>query len=191
MPRFVRLKFPPGVVGLLVAALMAATMSSIDSGIHSVTTAVVIDFRDRLFPNLRPKTEAGEMFVARVLLVVIGGIAITLACFVGQLGDVFAVAKKTVGAFAAPLLAVFILGLFVPRARTTGVFFGTWIGAALTMFVMTQFTDWFSMWFFPIGFFVSVALSLVLSMLPLPGNERPKSDPLTFWRVRELSDESA
>ena len=106
LPRFVRLKFPAGVVGLLVAALMAATMSSVDSGIHSITTALIVDFRDRLVPAWQPKTEAGEMLVARVMVVVSGAIAIVLACCVGQLGDVFAVAKKTVGAFAAPLLVI-------------------------------------------------------------------------------------
>ncbi|MDA0284124.1 MAG: hypothetical protein O3B86_12305, partial [Planctomycetota bacterium] len=95
LPTFVRLKFPPGVVGLLVAALMAATMSSIDSGIHSVTTAIVVDFRDRLFPSLRPATDAGEMRVARIILVIVGALAVGLACFVGDLGDVFDVAKKT------------------------------------------------------------------------------------------------
>ena len=59
-------------------------------------------------------------FSDSVLTDVIGVIAITLACFVGQLGDVFAVAKKTVGAFSAPLLAVFVLGLFVRRTTATG-----------------------------------------------------------------------
>jgi Na+/proline symporter len=184
LSQFVRMKFPPGVVGLLVAALMAATMSSIDSGIHSVTTAVIIDFRDRLFPHLRPKTDAGEMLSARCLVLIIGALAITLACFVGQLGDVFTVAKKTVGAFAAPLLAVFVLGLFIPRARTTGVFFGTWIGAAFTLWWMNQNPDWFAMWFFPVGFFGSVGLALVLSMLPLPGNEPTDGPSLTFWEVK-------
>ncbi len=187
MPQFVRLKFPPGVVGLLVAALMAATMSSIDSGIHSITTAVVVDFRDRLFPTLRPTTDAGEMLAARVLVVVIGALAVTLACFVGELGDVFAVAKKTVGAFAAPLLAVFILGLFVPRATSFGVFFGTWIGAAFTLWTMYYFDDWFSMWFFPVGFFGSVGLSLLFSVLPFPGNTSRPETALTFWRVRHHS----
>ena len=151
LPQFVRLKFPPGLIGLLVAALMAATMSSIDSGVHSVTTALVVDFRDRLFPKRKPKTESGEMATARILVLVIGTIAVVLACYVGQLGDVFAVAKKSVGAFAAPLLAVFILGLFVPRATTFGVFVGTWIGAALTLFLMYQWSDWFAMWFFHSG----------------------------------------
>ena len=181
LPQFVRLQFPAGVVGLLVAALMAATMSSIDSGVHSVTTAIVVDFRDRLFPHRRPKTEAGEMRVARMLVVLIGVIAITLACFVGQLGDVFAVAKKSVGAFAAPLLAVFVMGLFIPRATSLGVFLGTWIGAALTLRMMFLYTDWFAMWFFPLGFFSSIGISMLLSLLPVA---KKNGKPLTFWEIR-------
>ncbi len=185
LPRFVRLKFPAGVVGLLVAALMAATMSSVDSGIHSITTALLIDFRDRLAPGLRPKTEAGEMLVARVMVVVIGVLVITLACFVGELGDVFAVAKKTVGAFAAPLLSVFVLGLFVRRATATGVLLGTFAGAVVTLWFTFSdtFSDWFSMWVFVVGFVSSVVFSLGFSFIPklelVPGSDQDH----TFWAV--------
>lgn len=182
LPQLVRTQFPAGMIGLLVAALMAATMSSIDSGVHSVTTAIVVDFRDRLMPQWRPKTEAGEMRVARMLVVVIGALAIILACFVGQLGDVFAVAKKSVGAFAAPLLAVFIMGLFVPRATSFGVFVGTWMGAALTLTLMSVFSDWFAMWFFPIGFFSSIGIAMFLSLLPI--GAKNSEEPLTFWEIR-------
>ena len=165
LPRFVRQKIPAGVVGLLVAAVMAATMSSVDSGIHSITTAVIVDFRDRLVPEWRPKTESGVMLVARGMVVVIGAIAIVLACFVGQLGDVFAVAKKTVGAFAAPLLAVFVLGLFVRRATAAGVLLGTFSGAVVTLWFTfaAPFSDWFSMWVFVVGFVSSVVFSLLFS----------------------------
>ncbi|MDA1014165.1 MAG: hypothetical protein O3A00_06890 [Planctomycetota bacterium] len=187
MPQFVRLRFPAGVVGLLVAALMAATMSSIDSGIHSVTTAIVVDFRDRLAPHLRPATDAEDLRTTRWIVVVVGAIAITLACFVGELGDVFTVAKKTVSAFAAPLLAVFILGLFVKRATSAGVFIGTWLGAALTLVSMKLLPDWFSMWFFPIGFFLSVGLSLAISFLPLPF-WRESGEPMTFSSVMRQPD---
>lgn len=181
LPQFVRLQFPPGVVGLLVAALMAATMSSIDSGVHSVTTALVVDFRDRLFPQWRPQTEGGEMRAARWMVIVTGAIAIVLACFVGQLGDVFAVAKKCVGAFSAPLLAVFVMGLFVRRATSFGVFVGTWMGAALTLYLMSCYPDWFSMWFFPLGFFSSIGISMLLSLLPI--GSRP-ADPMTYWQIK-------
>lgn len=183
LPTFVRLNFPPGVVGLLVAALMAATMSSIDSGIHSVTTALVVDFRDRLFPGLRPKTDAGEMRVARITLVIIGVIAVTLACFVGQLGDVFAVAKKTTAAFGGPLLAVFIVGLFVKRATWLGVLLGTFAGAAITVWQMEQHPDWFSLWFWPIGFFSAIGLSLVLSLIPVSKDGIAEKATLTWFSV--------
>jgi Na+/proline symporter len=183
LPTFVRLKFPPGVVGLLVAALMAATMSSIDSGIHSVTTAIIVDFRDRLFPKLRPATDGGEMRVARIILVIVGALAIVLACFVGELGDVFAVAKKTTAAFGGPLLAVFIVGLFMPRATWLGVLVGTFAGAAITVWQMDAHPDWFSLWFWPIGFFSAVGLSMLLSLIPLPKKAGDSGQPLTWSKV--------
>jgi len=191
LPRFVRLKFPAGVVGLLVAALMAATMSSVDSGIHSITTALIVDFRDRLVPGWRPKTEAGEMLVARAMVVVIGTIAIVLACYVGQLGDVFAVAKKTVGAFAAPLLAVFVLGLFVRRATATGVLLGTFAGAVVTLwFTFAEtFSDWFSMWVFIVGFVSSVVFSLLFSMVPGLKLVAEAEQDRTFWAVINAAPE--
>ena len=86
LPQFVRLHFPPGMVGLFLAALMAAVMSSIDSGIHSVTTAIVIDFRDRLRPDWRPQDAARDVTLIRFLVVVIVSISIVLACFVGTIG---------------------------------------------------------------------------------------------------------
>lgn len=191
LPTFVRLKFPPGVVGLLVAALMAATMSSIDSGIHSVTTAIVVDFRDRLFPKLRPGTDGGEMRVARIILVVVGALAVGLACFVGDLGDVFDVAKKTTAAFGGPLLAVFIVGLFMPRASWLGVLLGTFAGAAITVWQMDAHPDWFSLWFWPIGFFSAIGLSLLLSLIPLPKKAGDSDQPLTWSRVMKNSEAEA
>ena len=113
------------------------------------------------------------MWTVRVLIVAIGALAIFLACFVGELGDVFTVAKKTVGAFAAPLLAVFILGLFVSRATTFGGFCGTWLGAAFTLWFSYAYDYWFSLWIFPVGFFASLGMSLALSWIPWGG--RPAS----------------
>jgi len=183
LPEFVKLKFSPGVVGLLVAALMAATMSSIDSGIHSVTTALVVDFRDRLVPRWKPKTERGEMLTARILLVLIGVSAVTLACFVSQLGDVFAVAKKTTAAFGGPLLAVFILGMFWSGATSVSVFVGTLAGAVFTAIMMERNPDWFSMWFWPLGFFTTLGLSAVLCVLPVAWNRSQPGSSLTFWKL--------
>src|SRR5947207_6477434 len=48
LPYFMSLTFPPGIVGLVVASLMAASLSSVDSAINSCTSVVVVDFYNRL-----------------------------------------------------------------------------------------------------------------------------------------------
>ena len=164
MPEFVRLHFPPGVAGLFLAALMAAIMSSIDSGIHSVTTVLVVDFRDRLFPRLRPTDERRELRFIRLMVVVIGAMAITLACFVGPLGNVFDIGKKLTAAFGGPLLAIFILALFSRRATWLGVLVSISLSTVLTLVLMyTQ--DWFAVWYWPFGFGMSLILGYSASFL--------------------------
>ncbi|PHS02225.1 MAG: hypothetical protein COA78_21665 [Blastopirellula sp.] len=164
MPDFVRLHFPPGMAGLFLAALMAAIMSSIDSGVHSVTTAIVVDYRDRLFPHLRPKDERGEISAIRWLVVIIGAIAITLACFVGPLGDVFEIGKKLTSAPGGPLLAIFILAMFSRRTTWQAVLFSVSLATIVTIVLMfTQ--DWFAVWYWPIGFSIALVLGFVTSFL--------------------------
>ena len=136
-------------------------------------------------PQWKPKTEQGEMLTARILLVLIGANAVTLACFVSQLGDVFAVAKKTTAAFGGPLLAVFVLGMFSSRVTPVSVFVGTLAGAVFTAFMMDRNPDWFSMWFWPLGFFGSLILSVVLSALPVSWNRYNPGNSLTFLNLRK------
>ncbi len=163
-PEFVRFHFPPGLVGLFLAALMAAIMSSIDSGIHSITTALVVDFRDRLFPDLRPRDERSEVLSIRVMVLVIGAIAISLACFVGPLGNVFDVGKKLTSAFGGPLLAIFILAFFSRRATSLGVLLSVLVSTSMTLYLMyTQ--NWFSVWYWPIGFGSALVLGYMASFL--------------------------
>ena len=140
------------------------TMSSIDSGIHSVTTALVVDFRDRLFPRLRPKNAHAELRSIRLMVSVIGFIAITLACFVGPLGNVFDIGKKLTAAFGGPLLAIFILALFSRRATWLGVLLSVSLSTVLTLVLMyTQ--DWFSVWYWPVGFSLALVLGYGASLL--------------------------
>jgi Na+/proline symporter len=165
LPTFVRFHFPPGMTGLFLAALLAAIMSSIDSGIHSVTTALVVDFRDRLLPSFKPAKASDEIRIIRIIVVVVGVISVGLACFVGPLGNVFAIAKKMTAAFGAPLLAVFVLALFFQRSTVIGVFAGALTGAAVTLWLSFAQTEWFALWFWPIGFGLTLVVSMILSLL--------------------------
>jgi len=162
MPEFVRVHFPPGLAGLFLAALMAAIMSSIDSGIHSVTTAIVVDFRDRLLPKFTPQAEKDDLVFIRITLVLVGALAVGLACMVGDMGDVFDIGKKLTAAFGGPLLAVFLLALFDKRSNGMGVLLSAVLATAGTLVLMyTQ--PWFSVWYWPIGFGSSIVLGMALS----------------------------
>ena len=163
LPGFVRIHFLPGMAGLFLAALGAAIMSSIDSGIHSVTTAFIVDFRDRLYPQWTPQTDQQDVRWIRLSVILIGGISVGLACFVEPLGDVFDIGKKLTAAFGGPLLAIFVLAFFSRRATSLAVFIGALIATGLTLALMYLRYDWFSVWHWPIGFGLSLVLGYLLS----------------------------
>jgi SSS family transporter len=181
MPNFVRDRFPPGVVGLFLAALLAAVMSSIDSGVHSVTTAIVVDFRDRLWPKWKPKDDRRDVHFIRLLILLIGATSVALACFVGDLGNVFDVGKKLTAAFGGPLLAVFVLAFFHRGASPAGVFTGAVLGASITLGLMYARDDWFSVWFWPIGFGLSIVIGFLISLFQPRPADAP--EPLTYREV--------
>lgn len=183
LPQYVRLHFPPGVIGLFLVALMAAVMSSIDSGIHSVTTALMVDFRDRHFAHWKPENNKIEVMQDRALVVLIGFLSVVLACNVGDMGDVFAIGKKVTAGFGGPLLALFILALFFKNANTLGVMVGTLAGAVITISLMYVASDWFSVWFWPIGFGLTMILSLLISLLTGSQKQPDEKDKLTYWNV--------
>jgi SSS family transporter len=187
LPTFARLHFPPGLAGLFLAALLAALMSSIDSGVHSVTTALFVDFRDRLLPSLRPADQRGELQWIRLMVVLVGGIAILLACLVDPNSNVFDVGKKLTSAFGGPLLAIFLLALFSPRTSAVPVLVGVSLSTAATLYLMyTQ--DWFSVWYWPIGFGLSLVSCYAMGFVfPAPRN------PLTYWKImsRSADDQAA
>jgi Na+/proline symporter len=101
---------------------------------------------------------------------------------VGDLGNVFDIGKKLMAAFGGPLLAVFILALFSARATSKGVFWGTLFSAPLTLFAMYHFDKWFSVWFWPLGFFLALILSYAFS-LAFP--DRVVKNEMTFRGVVE------
>ncbi|MCA9003792.1 MAG: sodium/solute symporter [Planctomycetaceae bacterium] len=183
LPQYVRLHFPPGVVGLFLVALMAAVMSSIDSGIHSVTTALMVDFRDRHFAHWKPKNNMIEMLQDRGLVVLIGILSIFLACNVGEMGDVFAIGKKMTAGFGGPLLAVFILALFFKNSTTAGVMTGALSGALITIALMYLAADWFSVWFWPIGFGLTMLIGLIVSLPTAKKKSDAAEASLTYWNV--------
>jgi len=135
-PHFIAYYLPPGISGLVVAAMFAAAMSSIDSGVNSITAVVTSDFFDRF--GFRPKTERMYTRMAQGLALSIGTIVVVSSSLMGEIpGNITAVTNKTTNLLTTPIAALFFFALFVPFARPAGVLVGMVLGvttAALIAF---------------------------------------------------------
>lgn len=123
-PFFIANQLPPIVTGLVVSGLFAAAMSSIDSGVNSITAVVMTDYLDRF--GLKPRTEAKHVLYARLLALAIGVIIITTSSLIQYIpGNFMAVTNKTVNLLSVPIALLFFFALFVPFSNAIGVWIGT------------------------------------------------------------------
>lgn len=114
-PYFISHQLPAGIGGLILAALIAAAMSSIDSGVNSVSAVVTTDLRG---PG-RTKS-AASITVARLLTLIVGALATTIAYGVAQIAqsggnNIVELMPKAFNMFLGPLAGLFFIGMFVPR----------------------------------------------------------------------------
>jgi SSS family solute:Na+ symporter len=136
-PQYISYHLPIGVSGLVVAAMFAAAMSSIDSGVNSITAVVMTDLLDRF--GLRPETEKRQVLAARLLALGIGTVVILGSSAMDSIpGNITAVTNKTVNLLTPPLFALFFFALFVPFSTPLGVWLG-WLGGVTTA-VLTAFS---------------------------------------------------
>ena len=105
-----------GLVGLMLAGLFAAAMSTVDSGINGVASVVVYDWLGGKQLSLN---------ASRVLTVGLGALVIIAALVAPFLGkNVIDIINTIAGTLLGGLMAVFLLGMFVPRANAPGVLLG-------------------------------------------------------------------
>lgn len=131
-PHFIVHELPAGVAGLVIAALFAASMSTLDSSMNSVATVSVVDFYQRFFPEV---TDEQRLHVAHIITIVVGfvgvGAALLLATFeLPSLWDLFI---KLMGLLGGGFGGVYALGLLTKRANGPGVLIGTVTSVILTV----------------------------------------------------------
>lgn len=129
-PWFIANELPYGLAGIVIAGLFAATMSSVDSSMNSIATAVVTDFYRRFRPQV---SDHHCLAVARWLTVFIGVLATLAAVLIGyfhvsSLWDLF---LKNAGLLGSSLAGIFVLGIFTRRANTMGTMTGAVVSIAV------------------------------------------------------------
>ncbi|MBS1749317.1 MAG: sodium:solute symporter [Bacteroidetes bacterium] len=133
LPYFMVLKVPKGLVGLIIAAILSAAMSSISSGMNSSATVFLKDIYQRYVnPNPGPKKEMTILYTVTALtgiLAIIFGIAIIGVKSVLDLWWEFA------GIFSGGMLGLFLLGLIVKKAGNAEAVTGTIIGIIVILWM--------------------------------------------------------
>ncbi|MBK8464423.1 MAG: sodium:solute symporter [Chloracidobacterium sp.] len=160
-PTFILENMPMGVIGLLIAAIFAAAMSSIAAELNALATATTIDFYRRLY---QPEaTDAHYVAVGRITTFIWGIFACVVAIFATNLGSLIEVVNKFGSFFYGSLLGVFVLAFVVKRAKARGAFFGLLFGIA-SVWTASIFTDIEFLWFNVIGCLVTVFFGYLISL---------------------------
>src|SRR6266540_3044617 len=144
LPYFMSLAFPPGAVGLVIAAILAASLSSIDSAVNSCTSVVVVDFYHRLVRGRQSDTldtnvdPAAQLRVSRIATVAFGVAGTILAANVSRIGTLLEIANKLINAFTGPLLGIYLLAMFSRRVTSGPALVAGIVGTMTSYYVAYQ-----------------------------------------------------
>jgi SSS family solute:Na+ symporter len=137
-PHFIAHYLPPGVSGLVVTAILAAAMSSLDSGVSAVTGVLETDFLTRA--KWYPRDGQLRIRILRWLGLLIGVGVIAVSFIVERIpGNVMEVTNKTANLVTVPIFGLFLLAWFLPFVTPLGAMLGT--GASVCAAILIGFWD--------------------------------------------------
>ena len=162
IPSFILHHLPVGLIGLFIAGVMAAAMSSIAAELNSLSTATVIDFYRRW---VRPEApDAHFLAVSKAATGVWGVFACVIATYAATLGSLIEVVNRFGSFFYGSILGVFLLAM-IPRVRALGAFVGLIAGMAAVGAVNFGLPDVSFLWHNVIGAVTVVLVGVPLSLL--------------------------
>ena len=161
-PFFMMSQMPAGVAGALIAAIFAATMSTISSNINSVATAFSIDFWKRFRPST---SDTKLVVVARWASVVSGMVGLLLALFMAtwEIQSFLDFFNEALGLLTSGLGGLFFIAVFMKRVKGYAALTGFIVGEAV-VFWMSKNTDANFLLFGAIGMVVSIVVAWMLSL---------------------------
>jgi SSS family solute:Na+ symporter len=169
-PHFIVFGLPTGATGLVVAGLLAAAMSSLSSGMSSVTSVITVDFLDRF--NRQKVSQRQNLRRTKIISLIVGVVTVLLSfIYVSRVaGNLLEVANKVVNLLTAPLFILFLMALFVPFATGAGAIAGSAVGAlvAATVAYWPQFTGRPGLgftWIMPASLVSGVIVALLASLI--------------------------
>jgi uncharacterized sodium:solute symporter family permease YidK len=160
-PTFVTSHMPIGLVGLIIAAIFAASMSTVAAELNSLATATVIDFYKRHYvPN---GTDAQYLRAAKIATGFWGVFACIVAFYAASLGPLIDVVNRFGSFFYGSILGVFVLAIGTKRATSLGAFVGLFAGMAAVGYAASS-TNIAFLWHNVIGAVTVVVVGMLVSL---------------------------
>jgi SSS family solute:Na+ symporter len=179
LPYFMTNVFPAGTVGLVTAAILAASLSSVDAAIHSGSSVLVVDIYNRLVTGRRhdraaveaaapdAQEDRAQVRLLRWATVVMGVIGTVMATNVEGIGNLIEIVNKLTNSFSGPLFGIFLLAMFSTRATSVGALAGGVAGAA-TAYTVAYYTSIGFLWPSTLGLVATLAVGAAVSLVSTP-----------------------
>jgi len=170
---FVTKYLPAGLVGLIIAVIFSAAMSSTSGEINSLATVAVIDIYRRHIN--RSGSDHHYLLASRIATVFWGLYAVAFAQYGRNFGALIEAVNVVGSLFYGGLLGVFVLAFFFKRVGSNGAFYGVLAGEA-AIFAASIFTNISFLWYNVIGSVTVVLTALVISRSFDPPREPAEAD---------------
>lgn len=158
--RFVTENLPVGLVGLLLAVIFSAAMSSTASELNALATTTTVDFVQRF---IRPaENDAYYVRTSKIATVIWGILAMTGAALASLVENLIQAVNIVGSVFYGPVLGVFLAAFFLKHARGSDAFWAALVGQAI-VFLMYYASDIGFLWYNLIGCGVVVLLAFAIS----------------------------
>ena len=163
LPLFVVQEFPAGLRGILIAGLFAASMSSLDSSMNSLSSVFINDYYRRFKKNVE---EQRALFMARALTLAFGLFGTLSALFLTtvDVSTLFLTFLSFLGLIGGGLAGIFVLGVFTRKANGVGAIAGGIIGSTIVVTVKYT-TEVHFMLYGMIGLLVAVIVGYFVSLV--------------------------
>ena len=190
VPFFVLEYLPHGVAGLVIAAALAAGMSSLDSSINAISTVWIVDIYQRHLVQGRSDRHYLHVAWAAAVLASVAMLAGAVGMLEAEGPSLQDISIRLTSLLGGGLLGIYLLGFLTRRGDARAVWVGIGCTACFTLWTMGLFPDWLSV---PFDLYYTAMIGNVLmfaigfTAATLLSRRQPPPTDLTLWHSGEDS----
>ena len=187
LPYYIIHALPAGISGLIIAAVFAAAMSTVDSGIHSMSTLILVDFIQPL--RKRALDSRRSLRIARGLTVALGLLATASGLLVSQIEGILKAISMVGGYVASPVTALFLMGILTRRGNFGGWLIATCLVSIPSQVYIQNYSDTHWIFYGALAMVICLAVSYPFSLIYAKVRRLTPADrEYTLWRRKTTSE---